>query len=1067
MSRTIKVPVLAKLTPPRLGNVVDRERLYRLLGELRGQALIWLSAPAGSGKTTVVANWAKTFDPDLVWFQCDAGDADPASFFHFLSLAVSRGKAASEPLPRLTPDLYPSLAAFVRNYFREFFSRLKAPALVVFDNWQDVPASAPLREHLPTILDEVPRDVTLVIISREEPDANLSRALSSGRMATLGGSDLQLSEAEIAAMAARYEPMPGQSAVPGAKELYAVTHGWAAGVALLLRHESVAEFSKWSERHPFNQFMFDYFATEVFDRMEASTKEFMLRTACLEAMSADVARELTGNNQAEQILDRLVQRNVFTIQRPASGSYQYHPLLKEFLQRRVDHQYTRAEQLDNLRRAAAVLEAHQQPEAAIPLWCAAEDWTEATRTLVSIAPELMQQGRFQTLIEWISVVPEHARSNHGMIEFYLGACRLAVGSPAALSTLESAYALFVTGGDVLGQMLSAAQIVHYRLLGLGDLTASLPWVEILGRLLAQSPAFPSKEIELRIISGFAGILSVARPEDPSLHAYAERARRLVDEVSDVDVKAYAVANLLSAIAHDGDLIKFRNLAPVVESLLARRDLAPTTTAQLVALHSVYLYYIGDFSAFSSQVDRALTLVETYGLSHFALRLRLLATHRFNFIDDREQAGAELRSLEAALTTAPPDLTAHFKFMETVFCLSGGDFDPALICARVALDSARIANLRQIECAVHLEMAYIYSELWQPKIAATHLGHGRDLIDNTHNPMNEFYAALVAAELGRKRGTLEECVSELRRGLSIGWRQGYATTPNNNPTLFMRLIPIALEHGIEIEYCHYLIRKRNLKPPSYDVEHWPWPIKIYSLGRFEVVIDGENLESSGRAQHKPLDLLKALVTDRAGLNTAALLDQLWPDLDGDAARNALDLALHRLRRLLKHKDAVVTQHGRLSLNRDYVWVDAWALQTLCARDSSSVEGEALLRHAQTVLDLYRGPFLAEDESPSAFTLRDRLRTQWRRHVSAVAKQLEAGGRRIDMQDVLNRAIEVDPVDEEFHLQLMQCHRAEGRYVEGIAAYRRCRELLKELSGSEPSTTTRALGREMENEAFQKT
>src|SRR5258708_15970250 len=110
---------LAKISRPRLFGVVPRERLFALLDDNRGRPLIWISGPPGAGKTTLVASYLEERGSPTVWYQIDAGDADPASLFHYLAVAaetVCQSNPAS--LPRFVPDHLSDLPSFARLFFR-------------------------------------------------------------------------------------------------------------------------------------------------------------------------------------------------------------------------------------------------------------------------------------------------------------------------------------------------------------------------------------------------------------------------------------------------------------------------------------------------------------------------------------------------------------------------------------------------------------------------------------------------------------------------------------------------------------------------------------------------------------------------------------------------------------------------------------------------------------------------------------------------------------------------------------------------------------------------------------
>ena len=119
----------------------------------------------------------------------------------------------------------------------------------------------------------------------------------------------------------------------------------------------------------------------------------------------------------------------------------------------------------------------------------------------------------------------------------------------------------------------------------------------------------------------------------------------------------------------------------------------------------------------------------------------------------------------------------------------------------------------------------------------------------------------------------------------------------------------------------LIKKLNLHPDQSAIalENWPWPVKIYTLGDFSVIIDGQPLQFYGKAQKKPLELLKAMLAlGRCNINREILAETIYPDAEADDAHQALASTLHRLRNLIGH-NAVTQQQGQLSLSPQYCWL----------------------------------------------------------------------------------------------------------------------------------------------------
>jgi two-component SAPR family response regulator len=143
------------------------------------------------------------------------------------------------------------------------------------------------------------------------------------------------------------------------------------------------------------------------------------------------------------------------------------------------------------------------------------------------------------------------------------------------------------------------------------------------------------------------------------------------------------------------------------------------------------------------------------------------------------------------------------------------------------------------------------------------------------------------------------------------------------------------------------------------------IVIYTLGRFEVVLEGAPLRFKGRAPVRALELLSALIAAGGrGVSVASLSDSLWPEADGFDAYRAFTTTLHRLRRLLQCPEAVRLCAGRLTLDAQLCRVDLWEFErTLrAARDPEAV---------RDALAMYHGPFMGDDPNPWSISMRARL------------------------------------------------------------------------------------------------
>jgi DNA-binding SARP family transcriptional activator len=195
----------------------------------------------------------------------------------------------------------------------------------------------------------------------------------------------------------------------------------------------------------------------------------------------------------------------------------------------------------------------------------------------------------------------------------------------------------------------------------------------------------------------------------------------------------------------------------------------------------------------------------------------------------------------------------------------------------------------------------------------------------------------------------------------------------------------------------------------------------------------------------------IASGEAGVTAERAVEALWGTLCGTKGREALRVALHRLRGLLDAEDSVLTEDGRIALNRSCCWVDAWAFEhALEATIPYSVES------AERALALYRGPFCNDENTESwALAYRERLQGRYVRSV------LDLGARLEQLQEFeralvcYERGLEHDNLSEAFYQRVLACYAALGRHAEALNTYARCRDRLRKELGVDPSEQTRNL------------
>ena len=462
MAPRVRLP--AKLTRPSTGGLLNRERLFARLDACRSARCVWISAQAGSGKTSLVSSWIEARRHPHAWYQVDAGDADPAAVFHYLGLAASALGRDSIELPHLTPEYLPGFEIFVRRFFEHFFARRKPGFVLVFDDYQEVPPDSPFHAIIATAIHALPKGTQLLCVSRQPPPAALARWRAEDCLQILEADDLRLTDAEAEALAHR----TGSRDSADAAALNSLVHGWAAGLKLLLQSNTERDEANGNiQEKP--QLLFDYLATEVFERMNPATRELLTKTPFLPSFSAELATQLSGLGNAENILLDLYRRRLFIDRHVQGGivSYEYHPLFRAFLMDRARAELPASEISTLQGRAATLLEANGDINAAANLLTATGDWTALKHIILRCAPMLMAQGRIATLEGWISALPAAFADEEPWLAYWLATCQSFRDMQLGRIGLERSYNRFRAAGDDVGRISDRGHHHPQLLYGLG------------------------------------------------------------------------------------------------------------------------------------------------------------------------------------------------------------------------------------------------------------------------------------------------------------------------------------------------------------------------------------------------------------------------------------------------------------------------------------------------------------------------------------------------------------------------------------------------------------------------
>src|SRR5215467_283456 len=288
---------------------VPRRRLVEALGEGLARGRVLVCAPAGFGKSALLADWARGDGRPVAWLGLDDGDSDPARFWRYVVAAL--GEARPGLAGRVGPPPPGSLEGLVTALINELAADPGAnEVLLVLDDYHLVD-SGPVHESVAFLLGNLPPGLRVVVSSRSDPPLPLARLRARGQLTELRAADLRFTPEEAATLLAETAG-PGLPAA-AAETLTARTEGWAAGLqlaALSLRGQADAAgfVAAFSNSH---RFVLDYLADEVLNRQPGQIRAFLLETSVLEHLTGELCDAVTGRAGGQAMLAGIERAGLF------------------------------------------------------------------------------------------------------------------------------------------------------------------------------------------------------------------------------------------------------------------------------------------------------------------------------------------------------------------------------------------------------------------------------------------------------------------------------------------------------------------------------------------------------------------------------------------------------------------------------------------------------------------------------------------------------------------------------------------------------------------------------------
>lgn len=1052
--------IIAPFVPP---SILHREQLLRILGNALGAdvdantsttyQLVLLSAPAGYGKTTLLADTVNHFSLTCCWYFLDSSDRESAIFLRTLLASIRQrfpdfGHRLETLLTKHIEHDEQALQKALDALSGALASDIPEPCILALCNYQEVNNSAPINEIVSHLLKHLPPQCRVVIESRAQPDLELASLITGRKIFGLGCSSLHFSAQELQDLA-QVQGLPPLSEEEVAK-LAATFDGWITGILLGSRlgsaqFESIASAQLNNRTIPSlyanHQQLLSFVMTEVF-RNEPEVCRFLKDTSPLDELTPSFCDALLETSDAAALLERAEHQGLFVIRTGETEEPVYlcqptiRELFREYLRRNENERYRVLCQ-----RAATLWDEKYEYEKALNCAFNGQVYELAARIILEAAPTLFNQGQSETVLRCLDRFPPRFTEENPQLLLLRANTYLRRGDFARARVL-------LEGGE-------AKAVLH-----------------------APLPAGENVE-QASIQAGFAiayGKLFLHQGEHALAQKYLQQALELLP-IDERVMRIHAYQQLGLCIILSGQ--------PVHEGVrqfqLALRLCHPQVDARLAGelhhqLANAY-EWTGNYTIAEHHRRRVSAIQARLGQPQSVINNLTgigLLKMRQGYVEEAEASFEHI----LRLTNRSPRFLSSEAYALLAFGeleLTRQHFQQALTHLEGALDLAHQLEDRYLLNSILGTLSLAYLRMGDVHTAQYLLDQAVLRADETRSYESVSCTLmrgtiLLARERYDEAKLLLEEVVRLTDEIGIVWLHAQALvrlaaclleqgSPEEARLLLQRKRTLSLkedlDYSLQVELQAYPALRQLMQEVIEQDEHPSWKIfsterlSIYALGEPVVLIDTTPVTRWRMA--RAMELYFFLLENKQPLRKDQIIAALWPDADDIGRINqTFRSTIYYLRQAIGEA-CLVQRSGqyRLDLSAVYgqFWYDVAAFeeqQRLAKAALEEGDAENASQAFQRMVDLYRGDYVEAFYSDWCIPRRQKLRAAFieaHHQLALIAWRRELWDESLQHWQHL---LTLDPCLETAHYGIMRCYLRMGKRDLALRQYQRCsRELHEQL------------------------
>lgn len=1034
-----------KFKPPIIPNdIIHRQRLTDLLQINIDSSVQVISAPAGYGKTMLLADFANDLNIPVCWYTLDEYDRDPEILFHGLSRSIRYQfpdiSWQKETCLLSDCEVLSGTLKIVNKFISELSAKVTDYFIIVIEDYHFVEDNDIFREAFNSLLKNLPSNCHIIVSSRSSIELpELSRLIIQRKANCLDISRLSFTSSEVQSLFANnYDT---DLTISEADRLVRETDGWI--IALILKAQKaqgniqIIDDSFLLSKED----LFNFLEMEIFSKQTPEIQNFLLRSSTLDVIDPLICEHLTGITGSFGILTTIFKRQLF-IQYIESehNCYRYHHIFRDFLQQRLYKDDVSLYKKLHLQAAIQYVN-RQQYIKAVSHFVVAGKYNEIVKLVNEVGDELLESGRWTTLLNWIENLPHDVYSSdrnimlyHARSLVYLGESNKAIVILSRLLEIAQGNKDWLFEARILSWRSAAYRLMGYQKEAENDIKASAsilkrnqgPELDMgntyrrLGEILMKQGKFKQalKQLNnslkyytlimnvnhLAEVHNSLGAIYKQLGQLDIANMHYEKARTFWQKMKNDGATAIALSNMAEIYFRKGDYD--------FALLVLRTGLEKARKAKYTRMEACILIATAEVKCALGLYDEAISLYNQ-GLE---LARQVMETYY--------------------IAWAKAGTAATYRLI--------GDYDKAETLVKEAIV---LAEEHEHYCDImqfRTQLGIIEYERGNNEVARQVLNEAAEYLEEIGDKDSLAKVTLHLAQALFLNNEYNQAILYLQKLVDICSDLGYCNFISIEGRDAVPLLQYGISKDIGGEIFKNAFDKIRLFRNNAKVKavekattvdnSTKYDIKVFTLGKTQVRTHSVINDTQWRST-KAKELFIYLLCSETAQTREQITAVLWPELSPSKAASNFHINLYRARQAL-FPSVFIFEDGRYKINPEInIWFDVSEFELKLKNAITNDKREFIVLSLEQVIELYQGDFMGEFLSEWILERRRSLEDRFISALSSLAKMQIDDGHYGEAIENMLKIIKVDPFNDEAYGNIIEWQIKKGDSVSALTTYHR--------------------------------